>query len=151
MHFRKNVIWIRSQGLPRTGFCLNDHQQMILKLLATYIKVPRCLQCFYAYIVNIYVKERNLPFLALVLVYIVLSVPFSAYSIMIYSLSYIKLMAGDQRLLIVFFISNILIIYPLTWNVWTNSNIRTKKKEQEGPEGPGSLTWGKGQRSQWSK
>ena len=32
---------------------------------------------------------------------------------------------------------------------WAEKKQDTQTK-QEGPEGPGSLTWGKGQRSQWS-
>jgi len=51
-----------------------------------------------------------------------------------------------------------------TWNVsfakWFTVLVKTdqnndlvlllRSMKQEGPEGPGSLTWGKGQRSQWS-
>jgi len=39
-------------------------------------------------------------------------------------------------------------------NMQEKSEFKTAKKDtrrkQEGPKGPGSLTWGKGQRSQWS-
>jgi len=40
---------------------------------------------------------------------------------------------------------------PCSLVVWnTKKLISQNLKKQEGPEGPGSLTWGKGQRSQWS-